>query len=429
MKILTTIFLTATIAISYSQCPTYSSFDNFDDTDGGSPGCTATSWKHEQSVSFSGSPSGDCLVLGGTTCDISWYSERYNLNCAFCVDFDFTLSTLTSDGIAFNMSDFSTRGGNFPCSTPIGCGVGGNIGYNNLNNTNTGGSLTVEFDVFDNTADGDADLPCDHVAIVEDGNNNTFVQRACTTGINMDDGNPHAAQICWDPTTNQLTVKVDGTTFLTLNTDIRSYFSASPAQINFGLSSGYNGSFLGSNTVCDLNITPGPMNADELNFSAKLKNKNIELAWSNPDNIKSKYEILRSNDGINYKTIASQYSLENQLNYTLIDYEPYSGNNYYKIREEIIHSGIVTESTPKIVSIDNNLINIVHHKKSLAFHTDTRQQYKVEIYNTIGELVLQNEFKGSETINLLNLNDGIYIVNIISEDSVFSKKIYLSNQW
>jgi hypothetical protein len=424
MKTLLTILLSILTSTIIAQCPGSSPAD-FSVTDAGSPGCTADSWKHEQAVSYSGTPSGDCVILSGTTCDLSWYTTQYSLDCNFCVSYSFTLSTLTSDGIAFSFVDLSNKSSAFPCSTPFGCSEGGNLGYNNLNNTNTAGTLTIEIDVYDNSADGDDDPSCDHVSIVEDGDNNSSIAQACLP--NMDDGASHTVSICWNDDTNTLTVTIDGTTYITLNQDIENYFAqTAPSEVYFAVSSGYNASFAGQNTICGITVT-STLDAENLNFSANVKNKAVELSWINLENIDAKYEILKSGDGINYELLANTQSIRDKQNYSFSDYKPFKGNNYYKIKEEIIYSGKITESSPVVVTYNNSKVNIVNYNKQLTFTTDDKLDYDIKVYNVMGSLILEKSSKGPSIVDLSYLNVGIYIVNVITDSEIISEKIYIED--
>jgi hypothetical protein len=430
MKKILTFLITLTSFVALAQCPAHSPVV-FTTTDGGGPGCDVNTWKHEQGISTTNS--GTCLVLAGTTCDLSWYTTKYSLDCAFCANFTFTLSTATSDGIAFNIADVTPRGTAFPCSTPIGCAEGGNLGYNGLTSTGTGGggALTVEFDVFNNSAAGDADPSCsggtaDHIAIVEDGNNDSFISRSCTTPLNMDDGLSHNASICWDPSINRLTVTVDGTTYITLNANIRSYFT-NPTSVNFAFSSGYNGSFSGSNSVCNFTVT-GTLHAKDLGFKGKVKNNKIELNWKSNNNDETKYEILRSRDGLNYETINTVYSSSNRSNYSFTDHTPLSGFNYYKISEEILSTKEVTESDPVVLKYDGNTNSIYLNKKELNFIFEEQTEYKIKIQNMLGKNVHESTLIGNSIINLSHLINGVYIVSVISNNDFYSHdKIYLAD--
>jgi hypothetical protein len=411
-----------------AQCPGTSPAD-FNVTDGGSPGCDAGTWKHEQGVTYTGSPSGDCLILTGTTCDLSWYTTRYSLDCNFCVSFSFSLSTLTSDGIAFSFVDLSNQPAAYPCSTPIGCAEGGNLGYNNLNNTNTAGTLTVEIDVFNNSGSGDDDPTCDHVSIVEDGNNNSSIAQACLP--NMDDGASHTARICWNDDTNQLTVTIDGTTYITLNQDIENYFAqTAPSNVYFAVSSGYNGSFAGQNTICGLTVT-GLLDANERNFNAKLNNSKIDLTWDNPDDLNAVYEIERSTDGSNFTTIANLQSLQGLTKYKYEDLNPQTGNNYYRLKERLIFNNTETTSSTKVVNFNQNSlfdINVFGNAVYVNVKSKAQKNYTLKIFDVSGKVVAHQDYFESSETQLKNLSNGMYIINLISDGENITKKVIISNE-
>jgi hypothetical protein len=408
-----------------AQCPATSPSD-FNVTDGGSPGCDANTWRHEQGVTYG--ESGNCLILTGTTCDLSWHTVRYDLDCSFCVSFNFTLSTLTSDGIAFSMVDNSNKGAAFPCSTAYGCAEGGNLGYNNLTNTATsnGGALTIEIDVFDNSGAGDDDPACDHVSIVEDGDNNTSEAQACLP--NMDDGTEHSFQMCWDATNNRLTITIDGTTYITYNNNIRNYFAS--GDVNFAVSSGYNGSFAGQNQICDFTIT-SLLDANERNFNAKLNNSKIDLTWDNPEDLNAVYEIERSTDGSNFTTIANLQSLQGLTKYKYEDLNPQTGNNFYRLKERLIFNNTETTSSTKVVNFNQNSlfdINVFGNAVYVNVKSKAQKNYTLKIFDVSGKVVAHQDYFESSETQLKNLSSGMYIINLISDGENITKKVIISNE-
>ena len=50
------------------------------------------------------------------------------------------------------------------------------------------------------------------------------------------------------------------------------------------------------------------------------------------------------------------------------------------------------------------------------------------IYDINGKLIQFLKFKESTTIDLNNINNGMYFVNLISENEVLSKKIFVLNE-
>lgn len=421
-KVVILILCLGFISSAYNQCPATAP-SNFDSTDGGAKGCTANTWKHEQAVTYANS--GDCLNLSGSGCDLSWHTVRYDLNCSFCAEFSFTLSTLTSDGIAFSMVDNTNRGADFPCSTPYGCAEGGNLGYNNLGNTAGGGALTIEIDVFNNSP-ADADPVCDHVSIVEDGDNSTFEQQACLP--NMDDGNPHTFRMCWDATNNRLTITIDGVNYIVWNQDIRTYFDDN--SVNFAFSSGYNGSFAGQNQVCSFNITPLPLNAAEANFAAKLVNSNVELSWVNSSKANVLYEVERSTDGINFSTINSINSNLDASKYLFYDYNPQPGINYYRLKEVELLSGLTTRSATQVVTLNNNSnfdINVAGNTGFVNVKSKVETDYYLNVYDMSGKAMINEKYTSSSETQLKNLSNGMYVINLVANGENITKKILILN--
>ena len=424
MKHLFITTLTLSLALlSFAQCPVSSPQNDTSDTDGGSPGCDAGSYKYEGNVSSSSA--GACMRFAGTTCGIAWYADSYSLDCPFCVSFTFNLSTFTSDGIALSFVDFSNN--NFPCSTPIGCDEGGNLGYNRINtgNANIDGSLTIEFDVFDNGADGDDDPSCDHISIVQNGNNNTSEAQACSS-MNMDDGNDHTANICWDPSTNELTVYVDGVAQVTLSTDIRNYFNNN--DIHFGFSSGYNGSFLGENNICDWTVTAGtPTGVEPNSFKGKVENNKVQLSWIEAKDFVTKYEVQKSNDGDNYAYLTTVEAGEDNTKYLVYDENPIIGANYYRIKQ-VEYTGVESFVNPIVVNYAKGTFNINKVNQTLYISPTSKGSYQTTILDASGKTLYQDTCEGFKEINLSGFNNGIYFLNITSSQETKSEKLFIWNE-
>ncbi len=49
--------------------------------------------------------------------------------------------------------------------------------------------------------------------------------------------------------------------------------------------------------------------------------------------------------------------------------------------------------------------------------------YSLELYNSIGELVLSGEYSGESTINLKDFSEGIYMVKVVTSGRIFIKKV------
>ena len=429
------ILISLTIGLNvFGQCPVTSPNSTLSATDAGSPPCDPNIYEYQGDVSNSGS----CFQFSGTSCGIAYYGNTYSLTCGFCVTFDMTLSTLTADGLAFTIADFSAAYNDNPCEKFLGCNLGGNIGYNEFNNaadnlgggSGNGGALTVEFDVYDNIADGDADEPslgagyCPHVAVVEDGDNGSFEDFSCVADLN--DGSLKQIEICWDPTGPTFSVDIDGTNYINMSTDIvSSYFPSGNTDVHFAFTSGYNPSFLGTNTACNWDVIEYPSLGVALkNFEVNVVEKEIEITWETlrEENAKS-YIIEKSTDGKNFFKLA-EIDASNELSgsdYIYTDKKPVAGVSYYRLKQvdqdnktEYLGIRQIAYFNDLNVFYDNQEIMLFGYKKEVKY---------LKVYDMGGSLIYASQNIGDQQYKVGNLNKGIYIVELESNNSTIVKKI------
>ena len=418
------LIVSLSFSTSYAQCPVTAPNSDWTTADGGSLGCDDGSYKNEGGVSTSET----CSSFTGTTCGLIWYGSSYSLTCGFCVSFTARMSTAdVSDGLAFTMTSFSTAG--FPCSTPIGCDEGGNIGYNRINsgNANIDGSLTVELDVFDNTADGDADADgmgtyCEHVAVVANGDNNTSEAFACVADLG--DNTDKNVEICWDPDTDVLTVSIDGTEYISLNSDIVADYFGGNTDVHFGFSSGYNSGFTGVNTICNWTVVPpGTVDIKLIDFDIIKNKKSISLEWQTYDQKNNKFIVQRSNDGKKYSDIGEAISNTNKFNFE--DKSPINGQNIYRLKQ-IDESGKSNYFKSESIHYVGEKINVYSTDKNIVIN-GIESSYKVDLININGQKIETLHCEGTASIHTENLTSGIYVLQFFYDNKTEIKKIIINS--
>ncbi len=96
--------------------------------------------------------------------------------------------------------------------------------------------------------------------------------------------------------------------------------------------------------------------------------------------------------------------------------------------DEITLSKIINVETIKTGNI--NIYPNPNNSNFIINFNDTEEIVTLELYNIIGELVYNKEFKNisQKEINLSNLESGIYFVNILTKTNSFTKKIIINNK-
>ncbi len=178
----------------------------------------------------------------------------------------------------------------------------------------------------------------------------------------------------------------------------------------------------------------GSLPVNLLTFKAVVNGKVVMLSWSTASEVNNDYfEVLRSNDGINYESVARLTGAGNsnvQLDYNAVDEFPAEGTNYY-ILKQVDYDGSVSLSKPVQVEVSNETVfsasvypNPLSSGDALTIETGDNSIKTVEVFDVEGRLVKSvSDMASKISINTSMLTEGIYIVRIIRDTNIISKKI------
>jgi hypothetical protein len=133
-------------------------------------------------------------------------------------------------------------------------------------------------------------------------------------------------------------------------------------------------------------------------ITATIQNNDIKVMWKVSDQLNiAQYEVLKSTNGINFTKIATvsanSGNIANLISYQMLDQNPESGYNFYRIKSkgiagEIKYSNIVkvdfTKNKP-VISIFPNPIEGGVIK--LQMHSMPTGIYNASVFNNIGQLI------------------------------------------
>jgi hypothetical protein len=165
----------------------------------------------------------------------------------------------------------------------------------------------------------------------------------------------------------------------------------------------------------------------------------IDISWSTLSEENNDYfTIEKSINGVNFKPIGKVEGNGNSsslIEYSLRDVSP-SNNQvvYYKLLQtdfngETTQSGLVSVKTKTIESthlIQNPIVN----KAELKIESLSNQNVSINVYNMTGNIVgtfKQKLYKGNNymALDLSNLSEGLYMLNIIDENNRIIDQIKL----
>lgn len=171
-------------------------------------------------------------------------------------------------------------------------------------------------------------------------------------------------------------------------------------------------------------------------FEASKLNNTIKLRWTTASELNnSHFEILKSNDGENWNILTTVSGAGNssiQTNYQYIDRKPFSGLNYYQLKQ-VDFDGKVTLSKITNVNFDveNTAVKITgnYSNQTLTIFTNglVADKGKLQLYNINGQLLTtQNVIAINSNKNFtlsIGLKSGVYVVLLNTEEGVYSAKI------
>ncbi|MFZ1528497.1 MAG: T9SS type A sorting domain-containing protein [Ferruginibacter sp.] len=180
-----------------------------------------------------------------------------------------------------------------------------------------------------------------------------------------------------------------------------------------------------------------------IKFAAVYSNKVTNITWTTAQEINSsRYEVLRSTDGNNYKaigTVNSRNSLTEQ-NYSFQDANIPAGtkNVFYKLA---VYDFDGTMRTSNVVAVKigekeiNKEMSISPNPSSshaqANFTTGKAGVASIIVYDAAGKVMLQqqsnvNAGKNSVPIsNITKLSDGMYTVKITANENIYSSKLII----
>lgn len=174
--------------------------------------------------------------------------------------------------------------------------------------------------------------------------------------------------------------------------------------------------------ISGIKIEPLPIQLT--NFTVQKQNKGCLLKWETlSEKNGDRFEIQRSSNGIDFKTIATKASAGNSstiINYNHTDANPNVGLNYYKIIT-VDKDGSQQTSPILTISFDlvsNNLVTVYPNpakdELNVYWNSTNNQAVRFLLFDISGKKIkLFDYVKSNNTkIDVSNLNNGIYLLEI-----------------
>ncbi len=163
---------------------------------------------------------------------------------------------------------------------------------------------------------------------------------------------------------------------------------------------------------------------DLLKWEAHKKEKIVYLDWTTVSEVNnSLFEIQKSNNSTDWKVIEKMKgsgTTNNINNYSTVDKFPYSGQNYYRLRQSDFDGNFKYSKVKSIFIFDNKIKLFPNPTTDYIYYTisDYTKEFKVEIFDNQGRLIdnLKLPLKNSNKnrIDIVHLKKGTYFLKYIN---------------
>ena len=183
-----------------------------------------------------------------------------------------------------------------------------------------------------------------------------------------------------------------------------------------------------------------PLPVHFVNIQANKVNNYVAINWktANESN-EQNYQVERSDDGINFSTIATLSALNKSTNdYSFNDYNFVKGINYYRIKA-LGKDGQVSYSSIVKVNVTNRFeasVNVypnptINKTFNVALNNLVTDNYTIQVTNSLGQLIFNKQinYTGGNCINSIELNNklanGLCFVKVSSKDQSFVSTVLI----
>ncbi len=173
---------------------------------------------------------------------------------------------------------------------------------------------------------------------------------------------------------------------------------------------------------------PNPLPVELLNFDASPYKRTVLLDWTTVSEINNDYfEVERSVDVVNFEYVGTIDGVGNSQqteNYSMIDYSPYDGVSYYRLKQ-FDFNGEFEYSQIRVVKFNGgDDVIIFPNPTSGSFSVySTPDGSHVSIVSMNGKLVREIT---TDVVDVEDIANGVYFVRIQTEEKIISKKLVIN---
>lgn len=203
--------------------------------------------------------------------------------------------------------------------------------------------------------------------------------------------------------------------------------SASPFNMSFGGTGGLS--------CVPVVILP----IELLNFNVISRENSVDIKWTTATEINNDYFVVeRSVDAINFdpiNVVKGAGNSDNKIAYSVIDNEPLQGLSYYRLKqvdkdEKFSYSNILSVDFINARDFNFEIVpnpSIENQMAKIQLNFVPKNSIDIQIFDLNGVLVYETKTKPelAEVELLTNLYKGVYIVKILNDDFIQTKRMII----
>ncbi len=168
-------------------------------------------------------------------------------------------------------------------------------------------------------------------------------------------------------------------------------------------------------------------------FTATPSRNHVALEWVTASETDNKgFEIERSSDGVIFENIGFERGHGNSAknnDYTFIDHRPFSGNNYYRLKQ-VDYSGTFEYSDILTVEMAKPVLKVIGNpaidELKIILDSDTPRNLSYTILNSLGKTIQEGNLTNHlNSINIQHLPVGNYFIRIIEYKKVIGTERFV----
>ena len=168
-------------------------------------------------------------------------------------------------------------------------------------------------------------------------------------------------------------------------------------------------------------VYSGVLPVELISFSGKENNSVIQLEWQTASETNNKgFDVQRSTNDGNWEQIGWVAGIGNtttEQRYELIDKNPSSGLNYYRLKQ-VDFDGKFDYSNIIVIDVESRISNLEVYPNPTAGKLNFKESINgnLTVRNTLGQIVYQNQMETVQQLDLFFLPVGTYLLEYVDQD-------------